>query len=96
MKIPIGIKFQKYDGLRDAIHQPIVQAFAGNFLDPGAHVKLENIDNTLTAVYCDPDSSLGIVDPFLKTQSIPGDIILVWMKPNTISEVYHHWTHKDF
>lgn len=78
---------------RDAIHVAVLPAIAAQQLSPGSHVGLRESDQR--AYYWDPysDKTIGIVDPFLTHPVHEGETFWLFLYPNTITALRHHWTH---
>lgn len=75
---------------RDAIHVPIMPVLAGCVLDPGEKIIL--IDGM--AMNCtDISKAVAIVDPYLERPVESGDNFYAWIKPNTVKNLWHEWTH---
>jgi hypothetical protein len=74
---------------RDAIHIAVAPVEAGDYLERGQHIRLRNGK----AVECDDDRSIGIVDPFLAKMVEPGEKFFLFLKPNTVTDVKHQWSH---
>ena len=89
MAIEIGKFIESLTVSRDAVHVAIAPACAGDFLYPAEHVRLEHG----LAQKCGLDQSIGIVDPFLPKVAYPGERFYIWMKPNTVTGLRHHWDH---
>lgn len=75
---------------RDAIHIAIAPAIAAKKLKPGQHVGL--VDGGFASCK-DP---IGIVDPFLTGDVLPGQKFFVCLYPGTITSLRHEWTHPGF
>lgn len=80
------------DADKDAIHIAVLPAVAGEVLRPGQQVLLDH--GELVGV---PSGvkSLGIVDPFLTGHIFAGDRVWVFLHPNTVTGMRHHWQHPD-
>lgn len=74
---------------RDAIHIAIAPVVAGQDLNPGEHVGLENN----VAVTTNP---IGIVDPFLTQTVKKGEQFYLLLYPETITSLRHEWSHLAF
>lgn len=77
---------------RDAIHVAIAPVVAGVTLHPGQHVGMK-FD---VAVPAAPGKELGIVDPYLRDAVRPGEQFWLFLYPNTIQSLRHHWEHPAF
>lgn len=81
--------------LRDAVHVAITPAFAGEDLEPGAHVELDTIAMKATPLQLG-NRGVGIADPF-RTETIKkGSRLWICMYPGSISSLRHDWTHPAF
>lgn len=86
------------DEERDAVHIAIIPVIAVEMLPPGQHVGLWNnnylsIEIPLVGVCHNP---IGIVDPFLKRDVQKGQKFWLFLYPNTVTSLKHHWTHPAF
>lgn len=82
--------------VRDAVHMAVVVVqLGGDFLvEPGTAVKL-TADGK--AVHCDDyQDAVGIVDPFLRCEVIPGEWFYLCLKPGVVSSLRHVWAHPAF
>jgi len=80
--------------VRDAIHfavAPIMASRVGDELKPGTHVGL-----TSSGEATPWQRHIGIVDPFLRDAVQPGQTFWLFMYPNTITGLRHHWDHPSF
>lgn len=91
---PIGTTSSQVFIERDAIHVPVVAAYAITPLSPGTPVKLHQVGAYIEAIACPPTEAVGIVDPFL-----PGNLdgnasnsFWVFIKPGTNVQLTHQWT----
>lgn len=80
---------------RDAVHFALAPMVAYEDLDPGAHVKFTQRDNTKVRS-CEQGEGIGIVDPFLARYVKQGETFWVFLYPNTISSLRHEWEHPAF
>lgn len=77
---------------RDAIHLAVEPCIAGEPLMPGWHIGLKD-----GKAVNDPEGKkVGIVDPFLKQNILPGERFWLIVYPRTITSLRHVWTHPDF
>lgn len=76
---------------RDAIHVAVVPIIAADFLEPGDHVG--RVDGERFGLCKD---SLGVVDPFLRNTIAPGQKCWLFLYPNTVTGMRHHWEHPAF
>ena len=79
------------DAERDAIHVAIIPAVAGDRLLPGAKVGRDEDGLYVTRV-----EPLGIVDPFLNRPVELKDRFWLFLFPNTVTGMRHHWEHPAF
>lgn len=77
---------------RDAIHVAVAPVTAGMILGRAQHVRLHNG----RAVSCRAEESIGVVDPFLDSCAVEGDVIWLWLAPGSITSLRHAWTHPSF
>lgn len=75
---------------RDAIHIAVAPAVAGEALDAGEHVRLEN------GIAFASSDSIGIVDPFLTAKVKQGESFWLCLYPKTITSLRHEWVHPAF
>ena len=75
---------------RDAIHVAIAPVFAAERLAPGQHVGF--IGDTVGAC----KNSIGVVDPYLQAAVFKGDRFWLFLYPNTVTSLSHHWEHPAF
>lgn len=71
---------------RDAIHLAVLPVIAAQVLSPGDHVN-EQGEVVRTG------TGLGIVDPFLKDNVLPGERFWLVIYPRVITSLRHVWTH---
>lgn len=82
---------------RDAIHIAIIPVVASERLYPGESVELfGKTEKGLNYVRRITGTSIGIIDPFLKSAVKPGDIVYLFLNPYTIKSLRHVWTHPAF
>lgn len=80
---------------RDAIHIAVAQVIANENMLPGD--ALEFIDDKLLGVKtCPMNKGIGIVDPFLNEEVKIGSKFFMFLYPNTVTSLSHHWTHPAF
>jgi hypothetical protein len=79
---------------RDAIHLAVIPVEAGEHLPYAARVGLRD-GKAFIAGYdsSGTDTSLGIVDPFLRTDVKPGQHFWLVIYPRVITSLRHVWTH---
>lgn len=78
---------------KDAIHVAVAPVVAGEWLAPGAHIRLAASGQAVNA----PQSeTIGIVDPFLKQHVTIGQRFWLFLYPGTITSLRHDWTHPAF
>jgi hypothetical protein len=78
---------------RDAIHLAVVPVIAGEHMDPGRDISVE--DGVAWLDY-DRKSSIGIVDPFLRRRVLKGEHFWCVIYPRTIQSLRHVWSHPAF
>lgn len=83
---------------RDAVHVAVFSARAPVRLFPGQDVGLVDAESVEHGdmVVSPLAPPIGIVDPFLKTQAMPGDRFWVYLYPRTITSLAHRWGHPAF
>ena len=77
---------------RDAIHVAIAPVFAAERLGPGHHVLLNDAGEAISR----RDGAVGIVDPFIERFVEKGEQFYLWLYPNTVTGMRHHWQHPGF
>jgi hypothetical protein len=78
---------------RDAIHIAIAPVLVHNeFCDPGEHVGFLTNGNVSTTA----NKKIGIIDPFLKDPVRKGQRCYLFLYPQTVTGMKHHWSHPDF
>lgn len=79
-------------GKRDAIHLAVEPVIAGERLEPGWHIGIED-----GRAYAKRDcKKLGIVDPFIAQPIEEGERFWLIVYPRQISSLRHVWEHPDF
>lgn len=83
---------------RDAIHTAIAPVMASEKLEPGDRIKLvsEGSDTVEKDNSYAFRQGIGIVDPFLEEPVEQGQRFWMFLLPNTITSLAHHWTHPAF
>lgn len=82
------------DRRRDAIHIAVAPVTAVERLAPGQHVGFVRAGDTETVG--ESETPIGIVDPFLTEDVLPGQRFWLFMYPNTVTSLRHVWTHPAF
>lgn len=77
---------------RDAIHVAVAPVVAAMKLSPGQDIGFVD-DDRRVGVTTDP---IGIVDPFLKQMVCPDQTFWMFLYPNTVVAMRHHWQHPAF
>lgn len=77
---------------RDAVHVAVVAVEAHEELAPGTHVGFDQSSEISSRA----SVKIGVVDPFLQQVACPGDKFWLFLYPNTITSLNHHWTHPAF
>lgn len=77
---------------RDAIHVAVVPTVAAEDLLPGQKVKL-NKDKEAVG---NQKNSVGLVDPWLSSTVKKGETFWLFVNPNTVTGMRHHWSHPVF
>lgn len=94
MKINLGAAIPDSEpAKRDAIHVPLLPAFAGVKLAPGQKVYM----NGHVAIPSDNTSAkpIGIVDPFLERMLQQGEKFWIMLYPDSITGIRHQWIHPN-
>jgi hypothetical protein len=76
---------------RDAVHVAIAPVVAAMSMSPGENCGLDA--SGLATIKSD---HIGIVDPFLKSKVKKGDRFYLFLYPNTVTSLRHHWIHPAF
>lgn len=77
---------------RDAIHIAIAPVITANVCDPGEHVGF--MDDGRVGV--NAKKKIGIIDPFLKDTIGPNKRCYIFLYPQTVTGMRHHWEHPAF
>lgn len=77
---------------RDAVHIALAPVIAGQDLIPGQRVGLD--EQGRAGVIFGGD--VGIVDPFLNDTVRKGQKFFIYLFPNTVTGMVHHWSHPAF
>lgn len=77
---------------RDAIHIAVAPVVSDGTYPPGKHVGFMP-DGTVGA---DAEHKIGIVDPFLNTDVEKGERFWLFLYPQTVTGMRHHWSHPAF
>lgn len=75
---------------RDAIHVAIAPVLATEKLFPGQPISVVKGESSSA------EPHIGIVDPFLKGGVFPGQRFWLFLYPNTVTGMRHHWSHPAF
>jgi hypothetical protein len=75
---------------RDAIHVAVLPVVAGQQLEPGDHVHVKVGSGAFAFKGGD---TVGIVDPYLTKEVEIGERCFVFLYPNTVTDMRHHWAH---
>lgn len=81
---------------RDAVHIAVAPVTAMHQLRPGMPVRFAKPGNTNLVIECPFEKMIGIVDPFLAAHVQANERFFMYLKPNTITALRHHWTHPAF
>lgn len=87
------------DGFRDAIHVAVIPVISADTLRPGDHVGLVvKPPIAFHRVAKNAPRLVGVVDPFLPPETViqPHQRFFLFLYPNTITSLNHHWTHPAF
>jgi hypothetical protein len=94
MKVELGKIIPGYhECRRDAVHVAVLPIIAGEYLKPGewAHVA----GRSAYKLHGD-EPPHGVVDPFLTRPVNYGEAFWLFMKPETVRDLRHDWSHPDF
>ncbi len=80
------------DHKRDAVHIAVIPVIAAHKLTPGWSVSV--VDN-LASVDFGKDA-VGLVDPFLREDVLPGHLFWLFLYPGTTQQLRHDWSHPAF
>lgn len=85
------------EAVRDAIHVAIAPVYAAERIAPGAHIQLDK-KTGMAKNYGGGKSvgAVGIADPFLQQYIMPGERFWLFLYPNTVTSLRHHWSHPVF
>ena len=75
---------------RDAVHIAIAPVVAGELLNPGDHVGLEDGKAVKRM------RPIGIVDPFIRVAVLAGERFFMLLYPQTVTGLRHEWNHPAF
>lgn len=92
--IKLGELLDKNSGNRDAIHIAIVPVIAAEVLFPGQRIGFAREGDTTNV--SKTGKVVGVVDPFLRREVVPGQRFYMMLLPNTITSLRHEWTHPAF
>lgn len=76
---------------RDAVHIAIAPVVAAEMLEPGQHIGF--VDDGKVGTSKEP---IGIVDPFLKEDVLPGETFWMFLYQKTVKNLRHDWSHPAF
>lgn len=103
-KVKVGelVESSRYP-TKDAIHVAVATVKAGQELRPGMPVEVKstaddyNGGNTYAIAYATTqEASHGVVDPYLVGPIRDGEVFWLFLKPGTVENLAHTWTHKAF
>lgn len=81
---------------RDALHVAIMSVQASDVLYPGQDIQLTHPEEGGKYVaYCTVGKGHGIVDPFLKHRVEKDQWFWMYLYPNTVTGMRHHWEHPE-
>ena len=81
-------------GIRDAIHVPVISGVAGGLIGPGDPVKY--VSDFGKWYPCEAIDVHGVCNPFGSELVKHGDLLWVMLRPGTITDLKHVWTHPAF
>jgi hypothetical protein len=76
---------------RDATHIAVAPVIAAEAMEPGQHIQLNHEGKA-----CSGKEPIGIVDPLLRKDVMPGDKFWLWVYPKTVTNLRHDWSHPAF
>lgn len=85
---------------RDAIHVAIIPAKLLTEAHPGQRVRL--VDRKpgekfyTVAATRKNQKCIGVVDPYIDRYLEVGETVWILLKPNTVTDMRHHWEHPEF
>lgn len=79
-------------GIKDAVHVACVSLRAGEFLEPGQEITL----NDRNEAVANKSKSFGVVDPFLTKSVKRGENFWGLLRMHEVPNVRHVWDHPDF
>ena len=88
--IPEVGKLVEGEAKRDAIHVAVIPMVAGERLDPGQHVNVDDGEARRWGV------TVGVVDPFLESRVERNETFWLFLYPQSITSLRHEWTHPAF
>ena len=78
---------------RDAVHVAVAPVVAAERLSPGQHVGFVTSD---TKTVGPATHLIGVIDPFLAAGVMKGESCWLFLYPNTVTGMRHHWSHPAF
>lgn len=91
----IGALLKNKHAERDAIHIAVAPVTATEELRPGQHIGFV-IDGNTNLVGGNPETFIGIVDPYLDQVIREGDAFWMMLYPQSITSLRHNWSHPAF
>ena len=79
---------------RDAIHIALAPIIAGEDLYPGNHIEMGK--DGLGHIAKEPNTAIGIADPFMTRTILKGERFWLCLYPQTVTDMKHHWSHPAF
>jgi hypothetical protein len=79
---------------RDAIHIAIAPVRAAIEIKPGTHVGFVGDSSEIVSPHA--IRLVGIIDPFLTKSVKPNEVCFLFVYPNQITSLNHHWKHPAF
>jgi hypothetical protein len=91
----LGSILSEDESRRDAVHVAIMPVTTGeDFMFAGQWVNF--VYGSKDVVKGKPESqAIGIIDPFLVENARKGARVWLFLRPNTVSGMRHHWSHPD-
>lgn len=79
---------------RDAIHVAVAPVTVAETVKPGQHVAVNEAGQAVSPKH--PTHAVGVIDPYLLHPVEVGQRCWVFLYPETIHDMVHHWYHPAF
>lgn len=87
--------FLKAGEKKDAIHVAVIPVTTNNVFKPGTAVSVYYDIALKQFVVNTTGKKVGVIDPFLNRPTRYGDIVYLFLYPNTVKNLRHDWEHPD-